>query len=228
MEHRHSKVWQLALLCAMVLLGLLSLFLWKTDALNRIKDLDHIKEYLGGFAPWSQLVFFLLQLSSVILAPIPSNAMAMAGGACFGLWQGFGMTFCAVTLGSCLTFTLARILGQKWAMRLVSRKVSVRYQELLTRKRDTFLVLVFLFPFFPDDIICILAGLTDIPAKRFVLIVLLTRHWGLLAASAVGNSIFIVPMWLLPMFGIMGILLFVFGLKYGDVMEERLLNFIKK
>lgn len=226
--NRHSKLWQTALLLGIVLLGLLSLFLWKTDALHRIKDLEHISEYLGSYAPWSQLVFFLLQLSSVILAPIPSNAMAMAGGACFGLVQGFSITFCAVTLGSMTTFTLARILGREWAMRLVSRRLSRRYQELLTRKRDTFLVLVFLFPFFPDDIICILAGLTDIPLRRFFLIVLLTRHWGLLAASAAGSSLFCVPSRWLVLLGAGGVLLFLLGVRYGEQIENRLLTLMKK
>lgn len=69
---------------------------------------------------------------------------------------------------------------------LVSRKVADKYLELIQRKRDIFLILVFLFPFFPDDLICILAGLTDIPLRRFVVIVLFTRPWGLLVSCALG------------------------------------------
>ncbi len=50
------------------------------------------------------------------------------------------------------------------------QRVADKYLEVIRRKRDIFLILVFLFPFFPDDLICILAGLTDIPLHRFFLI----------------------------------------------------------
>lgn len=228
MKSRHSWQWIAALTATILLLAFLSLFLWKTDALSRFSSLEAIKDFLNSYAPWSQLIFFLLQLSSVIVAPVPSNLTAMAGGACFGLVQGFLMTFVAVNMGSFITFSLARILGHNWVERLVSRKLSDKYLNLIQRKRDSFLVLVFLFPFFPDDLICILAGLTDIPFRRFVLIVLLTRHWGLLAASAIGNSLFSIPSWLLPLLGIAGLLLFAFGLKYGDTIEDWILSRIKK
>ena len=38
--------------------------------------------------------------------------------------------------------------------------------------------------------LCILAGLTNITLGRFAVIVLLTRPWGLLAASALGGASF--------------------------------------
>lgn len=228
MPKKHSREWAAALFAAILILGGLSVFLWRTDALTRLHDLEQLKDYLNSFAPWSHLIFFLLQLSSVIFAPVPSNLAAMAGGACFGLGLGFLITLLAMTAGSLFTFTFARILGRRWAQRLVSQKLPARYQALIQRKRDSFLALVFLFPFFPDDLICILAGLTDIPCKRFAVIVLLTRPWGLLAASALGASLFSFPGWALPLFGIAGLLLFAFGLKYGDIIEERILNLLHR
>lgn len=224
MQSKHSRQWGIALACAILLLAGLSFFLWKTDILSRLENLEDLKNFLNSCAPWSHLIFFLLQLSSIIIAPIPSNLAAMAGGACFGLGIGFFITFLSVTLGSLFTFSLSRALGRGWAERVVSKKISAKYLNLIQRKRDSFLVLVFLFPFFPDDLICILAGLTDIPFRRFILIVLLTRHWGLLVASAVGASLFSVPTWLLPLLGIAGLLLFAFGLRYGDTIEDALLK----
>ncbi|MCI6364383.1 VTT domain-containing protein [Intestinimonas butyriciproducens] len=72
------------------------------------------------------------------------------------MWPAFLLTWAAVALGSLVVFCLARTLGQKFVERFVSEKVSERYLGLMKRKRDVFLCLVFLFPFFPDDIICIL------------------------------------------------------------------------
>ncbi|MFQ8760424.1 MAG: hypothetical protein ACLSAF_14380 [Intestinimonas sp.] len=91
-----------------------------------------------------------------------------------------------------------------------------------------FLCLVFLFPFFPDDIICILAGLTDIKRTRFAMIVVLFRPWGLLVACGVGGSVISIPLWGMVLIGIAGAILFLVGLKYGDRVEACLLERMKK
>jgi uncharacterized membrane protein YdjX (TVP38/TMEM64 family) len=206
---------------AIALAGGSALAVWAAGRLG-ITSLEGAVLLIRSAAPWSCLSFLLLQLSSVVLAPIPSNLMATVGGACFGFPLGFAMTFCSVTAGSLLTFSLSRWLGRGWARRMVEEKVSDKYLSLLERKRDSFLVLVFLFPFFPDDLICILAGLTDIPFRRFGLIVLLTRHWGLMAASLAGANLFTAPGWMLPVLASAGAVLFLLGLRYGDAVEEAL------
>lgn len=220
--------WVSTLLLSLVLLGGGALLLWKTGFFASIGSLQAMREYIDRFAPFSQLVYFLVQLLSVIIAPIPSNITALAGAVLFGMWPAFLLTAAAITLGSLLVFQLARILGQPFVERLVSQKVSNQYLEVIRRKRDIFLILVFLFPFFPDDIICILAGLTDIPLSRFFAIVLLARPWGLLAACALGDSVIRIPLWGMALLGIGGVLIFLLVLKYGDRWEEALLRRFRK
>ena len=82
----------------------------------------------------------------------------------------------------------------------------------------------FLFPFFPDDVLCILAGLTRIPAARFAVIALITRPWGLLFAAAVGSGGISLPVWGWALIAIGGVALFLLGLRYGDAIEERILK----
>lgn len=212
--------WLTWLLIASLLLGGGAFFLWHTGFFSAVSSIENLKNYIVQFSPYSHLVFFLLQLVSVILAPIPSNITAAAGGVLFGMWPSFLLTAAAVTLGSMVVFSLARLLGQSFADRFVNSKVSARYLDLIRRKRDVFLALVFLFPFFPDDLICILAGLTDISYPRFFIIVLLTRHWGLLVASAVGSSVVYIPAGAMVLFGLVGLALFLLGMKYGDRLEE--------
>lgn len=220
--------WVSTLLLSLVLLGGGALLLWKTGFFASIGSLQAMREYIDRFAPFSQLVYFLVQLLSVIIAPIPSNITALAGAVLFGMWPAFLLTAAAITLGSLLVFQLARILGQPFVERLVSQKVSDQYLEVIRRKRDIFLILVFLFPFFPDDIICILAGLTDIPFSRFFAIVLLARPWGLLVACALGDSVIRIPLWGMALLGIGGVLIFLLVLKYGDRWEEALLRRFRK
>lgn len=85
---------------------------------------ESLRAYIEDFSPYSHLCFFLIQFLSVILAPIPSNISALAGGVLFGTWVSFLLTFSAVTAGSLLVFSLARGLGRDAVTRLVGRKVS--------------------------------------------------------------------------------------------------------
>lgn len=202
-------------------------FLYSTGFFRAARSLDGLRAYIDRFAPYSHLAFFLVQLLSVILAPIPSNITAAAGGVLFGTWPAFLLTFGAVAAGSLLVFSLARALGRDFADRLVSRKLSEKYQDVLRTKAPVFLVLAFLFPFFPDDMLCILAGLTDISFRRFSVIVLVTRPWGLLFASALGGSTLGLPPWVMAPIAVLGLALFLLGMKYGDRVEESVLRRLK-
>lgn len=199
-------------------------FLCRSGFFLAVCSPDALRDYIARFAPYSHLLFFLLQLLSVVLAPIPSNLTAAAGGALFGVWPAFLLTFSAVVTGSLLVFWLARMLGRDFAGRLVSRKLSEKYQSLLRAKAPVFLALALLLPFFPDDVLCILAGLTSLSFRRFTLIVLLTRPWGLLFASALGDFSLGLSPWAVVPIALLGLGLFLLGLKYGDRVEDLLLR----
>ena len=200
------------------------LFLYFSGFFAACTSLEALRAYIDRSAPYSHLLFFLVQLLSVLLAPIPSNLTAAAGGMLFGTWPAFFLTFAAVFLGSLVVFQLARLLGRSFADRIVSRRLSEKYQQVIHTKASTFLVLAFLFPYFPDDVLCILAGLTDLPFRRFALIALLTRPWGLLFASALGGSSLSVPLWGLVLIGVLGAAVFLLGMAYGDRLEARILR----
>lgn len=209
---------------AILLLGGCVLGLYLTGFFEAASSPESIKAYIEASAPWSHLVFFFLQLVSSIVAPIPSNITALAGAILFGTIPAFLLTWAAVILGSLIVFSLARALGQDVVGRFVGRKMSARYLDVIRRKRDTFLFLAFLFPFFPDDILCILAGLTEISWKRFLLLCLVARPWGLLVSCAVGGSALEFPLWAMIALGAAGAAVFVLAMIYGDRIEEKLME----
>lgn len=202
--------------------------MWRTGFFAALSSSASMESYINRFSPFGQCFFFLIQLLSVILAPIPSNITALAGAVLFGLWQAFFLTYAAVILGSFLVFCLARVLGRPFADKLAGRKLSEKYLDVIRAKQDIFLILAFLLPFFPDDLLCILAGLTKLPPLRFLVIALAARPWGLLAACAVGSATVSVPIWGMILLGLGGFALLVVCLKFGDRWEQKLLNQIKK
>lgn len=221
MNGNHRQFKRTAAWAAVLLLFLFLCWgLWATGFFQVAHSPEGMQAYIQRFAPYSHGVFFLLQLVSVIVAPIPSNLTTVAGGLLFGAWSSFLISTVAVVLGSAIVFQLSRRLGQPFAQKFVSGRTWERYGEVIRRKRDVFLFLAFLFPFFPDDLLCIMAGLTNVSFRRFFILVLLGRPWGLLAAAAVGGSVVSIPWWGMALLGVGGLALFLGALRYGDRIEE--------
>lgn len=219
---------RIALLIAAVLLCLGGgFFFYHTGFFAAAATPEGLRTYIDRFAPYSHLCFFLVQFLSVVLAPIPSNITSVAGGVLFGTWPAFFLTYAAVAAGSLLVFSLSRALGQDFAHRLVDRKLSDKYQSILASKAPIFLALAFLFPFFPDDVLCILAGLTSISLRRFTVIMLLTRPWGLLFSCALGGSTLSLPLWAMVPIALCGLGLFLAGLRWGEQLEQAVLRRFK-
>lgn len=219
--------WLLAVL-GLALIGGGAWFLYDTGFFSAISSAAAMESYIQRFSPFGELVFFLVQLLSVLIPPIPNNVLALAGSVVFGLVKSFALTILAIYLGSLLVFLLARWLGRPFVQQITRSDGYEKYLNLLRAKHDFFFIMVLLLPWFPDDLFCLLMGLTDIPLRRFLAIVVLTRPWGILFASTLGSVIFTLPVWAIALLLLAGAAVFVLGLKYGERLEEWLIQLVRK
>ena len=147
---------------------------------------------------------------------------------CTAFWPAMILGVLAVAVGSIIVFLAARALGQKAVQRFLDKGVMDKYLPIIEEKQDMFLFLTMLFPFFPDDALCMLAGLTDIPLGRFVVIMALSRPWGLIVAALMGSGSISLPIWAWAVIGVAGLFIFYFAMKYSAQIEEALLRFVRK
>lgn len=201
---------------------------WRSGLFERLSSVEGLREFIGAAGPWAGAVYFLLQMMTVIVAPIPSNISMMAGALALGFWPAMILGVLAVIAGSVIVFMAARKLGRGAALRLVDRGVMEKYLPVIEEKQDMFLFLTLLFPFFPDDALCILAGLTSIPLRRFVLIMALTRPWGLVFAALLGSGAIAMPAWAWVLLTLALAVVFVVMMKYSAQIENRLFEFVKR
>lgn len=201
----------------------LVLYAKSSGILESMTSVEAFQSYINGFGAKARMVYFVIQFMSVIIAPIPSNISTAAGGSIFGMWEAFFISTFAILSGSILVFLLARKFGKPFTERFVSPEVTNKYEKLMLSKSfEMLLMLLFLLPFFPDDVICFLAGLGVIKWGRFFIIMVLTRPWGILTASAVGSSNLIIPWWGWTIIALLVALI----LKYRDKIEEKLMKVI--
>ncbi|AWW27250.1 TVP38/TMEM64 family protein [Acetobacterium carbinolicum] len=151
--------------------------------------LDTLQSFLLQFGIWTPLAFFLLQLLQIIIAPIPGGTIGLVGGALFGTIGGFLISAAGTITGSIIVFVLAKRFGRPFVVRFVSPELIEKYDHIKESKLNTVLFLIFLFPLFPDDMLCFIAGLSTMPLKTFILIVLLARTPSVFINTMIGAGI---------------------------------------
>ena len=218
----------LAALAVAALLAAGGCALWKNGFFEKINSVEALREVIAGAGVWAGAVYFALQMMTVIVAPIPSNISMMAGALALGFWPAMILGVLAVIAGSVIVFLAARALGRNAVQRFLDKGVMEKYLPIIEEKQDMFLFLTMLFPFFPDDALCMLAGLTKIPLGRFVAIMVLARPWGLVVAALLGSGALSLPVWAWAVIGGAGLLIFVFAMKYSAQIEEALLGFVRR
>ncbi len=159
-------------------------------AYNWISDRDQVEQFLAAFGRGAPLVFMLLQVIQVILAPVPGEATGFIGGYLFGSLKGFVYSSLALAMGSWINFSIGRFLGKRYVRRWIPDKTLSRFDHLVQRQGVIVLFLLFVFPGFPKDYLCLFLGITAIPLKIFLLIASIGRMPGTLMLSLKGEFLF--------------------------------------
>ena len=164
----------------LLLIGIpIYLVVQRVESFSELKQIfssaEQMREFVESFGATAPVIFFLLQTFQVIAAPIPGNVTALVGGALFGFWKSFLITIAALAAGSSIAFMLVRLYGRPLVERFVKPQIIDKYLDSGSKKYSLYLFLLFLVPFFPDDALCFIAGLTGISYKAFILIVIIAR-----------------------------------------------------
>ena len=106
--------------------------------------------------------------------------------------MGFLYNMIGISIGSCLSFLLARRFGKPFLEVLVDPKKYEKYEGWLEKgkKFDWFFGIAILLPFAPDDLLCMMAGLTKMPFRKFVMIILICKPITILMYSLAALAIF--------------------------------------
>lgn len=189
---------------------------------------EKIQEYISGYGITAPIIFMIIQVLQVIISPIPGNITTLAGGALFGFWQAFIMSSVAITIGSIISFSLAKTFGRRLVVWMVGAKRVTKYVDIFMGKQRHMLAIMFLLPFFPDDILCFIAGITNMTFTYFLVLTLLTRPWGLLFSALIGSGMlsFNWVSWLTIGIGIV-IIMFI-SIKYGQRIKWKIIKIFRR
>lgn len=211
--------------------GLIVFILKKTDVWNKINSVDKIRKIVesGGF--FSSLIFMLLQLLQTTILQIPSFIITISGAIIFGRWKAFLLSYIAVMIGSIIMFFIGRKAGRKFLNWIIGKDNTEKWLEKMTNGKYLYFLMM-LFPLFPDDILCVVAGLTKMSFKFFLITNFIARGLGIGCTVFFGSGA-VIPFygWGLIVWVIIAILigiLFYLSVKFKDKIDFIVMQFSKQ
>lgn len=194
---------------------------------------EQLQDYIKSTGVVAPLVYILVTFAQVTLIPIPGAITILAGSYLFGFFGAFIYSYIGMLIGSFVSFALGRLIGKPYVNWVTgSQEKTEEWITKLQGREKVFLFFAFFLPFFPDDILCAVAGALPIKWLTFIIMQLITRF-----TSILGTMLFmsgeIIPFygWGLIVLGVVGIILlaiFILSLKYSKQINDFFSNLIDK
>lgn len=162
--------------------------LLKYDIITIFSSANGLKDYILSTGKWGVFVYILIQALQVVFLPVPAAVICVAGSLIYGPF--FGGIYCSigVLMGSFASFSIGRTCGHRLVSWIVGEDNCNKYSEIIGRRGAFFLGMAFLLPMFPDDILCLIAGITSMSWLSFSWVTILTRPIGVICMSYFGSG----------------------------------------
>ena len=204
--------------------------LYFTGALEKIRSVDDLQAFILAGGVWSYLIFFVIQFLQVTFLPIPAAVTTVAGSLVFGPWITLAISFVAVILASVFSFFLGRKVGSKIVVWIAGEEDYRKWAEKLGKGKFVFFLMM-LLPVFPDDILCMVVGTTNMTWRFFIITNLITRPIGIFCTCFLSSGIIPFEGWWIALWVVLAlacIALFVLAYKFQPQIENFILKVAKK
>ena len=208
--------------------------LHRSGFMSSINSADDVVNYINNSGGVAEVIFVIANFLQVTFIPIPSTITTTAGAILFeGIWKPLYLTVIGLVIGSMFAFFLGKVFGVRFANWLVGEKTIKKYREMTKGRDKIVLFYMFIFPFFPDDFLCILAGMTNYTYVGFFLLQVFSRTIGTLTTILIAKGVVSIPFygWWLLLWAVIivaVVLLFILTIKYSDKIENFIMKIIDK
>lgn len=161
-----------------------------TGLWDKIDSVEDLRNYVSGFGGYAVFIFIAIQFLQVVVLPIPGFITVSVGVLLFGAFRGSVYSVIGIVSASIVAFFIGRVFGYKVAGWLVGKENLDKGLELVKGKDKVVLTFMFLFPFFPDDVLCFVAGLSSMSVPYYIVMITITRIINIVvSAYSVNGSI---------------------------------------
>lgn len=158
--------------------------------LQFVSEPDKFRQWVDSHGLLGPLAFLGMMLLQVFVAVIPGEPLEIGAGYAFGAVEGTLLCILGAAIGSTLVFLFVRRFGVRAVEVFISREKiqSLRFLQN-TRRVHLFLLVAFLLPGTPKDVLCYVAGLTTLKLGPFILISSICRLPSIVTSTIGGSAL---------------------------------------
>ncbi|HEY8395977.1 MAG TPA: VTT domain-containing protein [Bacilli bacterium] len=165
----------IVLIAILIIIGIILALYYGFGLNKKFHSPEATKEFLLQYGGYSRAFFALLNFLQTTLIPISNLPTIFAGLLLFSPFEVFVLTTIGVYLGSIASFIFGKLFGKKAVEWVLGEKTVNHYLEIAKGREQAAIFMMLLLPSFPDDILCIIAGITPMSFRFFLVMLLLTR-----------------------------------------------------
>lgn len=131
------------------------------------QSLEVLRRYLASWGTFGPVVYLLLVIVEVLVAPLPGTLLYAPGGAIFGGFVGGSLSLAGNVIGAGLACVIARFWGEPLTRSLNSERLT-SIRDALAARGLWLILLLRLNPLTSSDLVSYAAGLVGVPAWKVV------------------------------------------------------------
>lgn len=151
------------------------------------------KEKIDNLGVVGLLILFLLEIAQIFFVIIPGEPLEVLAGMCYGNVGGTIFITISVLITTTIIFWLVRKYGKKLIYESFSKEKidKIENSKILKnpQKVELIMILLFLIPGTPKDLLVYIGGLLPIKPLRFILISSFARFPSVISSTIAGASI---------------------------------------
>jgi uncharacterized membrane protein YdjX (TVP38/TMEM64 family) len=191
------------------------------ELLALLKDREALTALVHSLGLWGPLALGLTIALQVSVAVLPGHVLMLAGGYLYGFVPGVLINWIATVVASQTNFLLARRYGWPLVYRMAPRELVDHWRGRVRGKGFFFFLMTLVLPIFPSDLMCYLAGFSDLTPRRYAVVNMLGHLPCAIGLSLVGSGLLVLP----PGGWVLTVALCAAGLllwrRFGQALEDR-------
>lgn len=152
---------------------------------------DWIQPIVDKAGVWGYFVYLIIQIVVTTLlcfVPATTFTFTLLSVQIFGVMGGLFISIIGCWISSIIMFLIGKYGGVKLVDWIVGKEDRIKAQNLVSARATVLIPVMLACPFFPDDAICMISGLTSMNIWYFSIMALLTRSIGIATTALLGNG----------------------------------------
>ncbi|WP_066890020.1 VTT domain-containing protein [Clostridium nigeriense] len=115
-----------------------------------------------------EILYFIVCFLQPIILPLPEPVTIIGGSSILGPLKGATIGFTGTVLGIIVMFLIAKFARRSIINKIIDDKKIDKFNKYIQKNETIIILMLFVLPILPDEVICIGAGLAKMNSYKFI------------------------------------------------------------